>query len=47
MLGRTYLYDKRWKDAADELHKLMEEPYKYGSGRGLHKTFDWKYERKS
>ena len=45
MLGRTYLYDKRWKDAADELHKLMEEPYKYDLVEDYTKLFDWKYEK--
>lgn len=45
MLGRTYLYDQRWGDAATELHKLMEEPYKYDLVEDYTKLFDWKYER--
>ena len=45
MLGRTYLYDQRWGDATVELHKLMEEPYKYDLVEDYAKLFDWKYER--
>jgi starch-binding outer membrane protein, SusD/RagB family len=30
MLGKTYLYDQQWNNAATEFEKLMNAPYSYG-----------------
>lgn len=47
MLGKTYLYDKQWENAANEFEQLMNPPYTYALYPDYTQLFDWKNERNS
>lgn len=45
MLGKTYLYNKEWGKAADELKKLLLIPYTYDLVQNYADLFNWKTEK--
>ena len=44
MLGKTYLYNEEWEDAAKEFAKLMTAPFTYDLHPVYAELFDWKTE---
>ena len=42
MLGKTYLYSKQWKDAAEQFQKLVNAPYTYELVDNFGDNFYWK-----
>lgn len=42
MLGKVYLYNKQWKDAAEQFQKLINSPYKYELVDNFGDNFYWK-----
>ncbi|MEF8847472.1 MAG: RagB/SusD family nutrient uptake outer membrane protein, partial [Candidatus Paceibacterota bacterium] len=44
MLGKTYLYDKDYKDAADVFENLMSSPYEYALHPEYYQLFNFKWE---
>lgn len=44
MLGKTYLYDEQWAEAAAEFGKLMSDPYNYELLDDYSHLFDFKWE---
>lgn len=47
MLGKTYLYDSQWENAAEQFAKLMDSPFSYSLVDDYSQLFDFHYEQNS